>query len=46
MLGNLNNVLEFGEVLVLWKEKIKKAFPLPENIKDKRKVIRVIAHRL
>ena len=36
----------WGSFSALERERLKKAFPLPENIKDKRKVIRVIAHRL
>jgi hypothetical protein len=28
------------------RERIRKAFPLPEKVKDRRKIIRIIAHRL
>jgi len=36
----------WGSFSAFERERLRKAFPLPENIKDKRKVIRVIAHRL
>ncbi len=36
----------WGSFSAAERERLRKAFPLPENVKDKRKVIRVIAHRL
>jgi hypothetical protein len=36
----------WGSFTSLEREKIRRVFPLPENIKDRRRIIRIIAHRL
>jgi hypothetical protein len=36
----------WGSFSAMERERLKKAFRLPDDVKDKRKVIRVIAHRL
>jgi len=36
----------WGSFTALEREKLRRAFPLPENPKHKRKIIRLIAHRL
>jgi hypothetical protein len=36
----------YGSFTAAERERLRKAFPLPSDVKDRRKVIRVIAHRL